>query len=193
MLELRPHCERCHKDLPYDSTEAYICTFECTFCSDCVEGPLNHICPNCGGDFQKRPIRPAKYIEKYPMALPLDAPKFQHISPVMASADVARDVRWYNEKLQFINVFDSRQYQDTLDYAVLKRETLLIHLQFQFPQDMTSTDVRFQIKNLDPLIKEFLTSEVISEKNITRHTAWGTNEMSFFDPSDNRLTFFEDI
>ena len=58
MLELRPNCEYCDKDLPPDSTEACICTYECTFCSDCVETVLNNVCPNCGGNFALRPVRP---------------------------------------------------------------------------------------------------------------------------------------
>ena len=58
VLELRPNCEACDKDLPPDSTEAHICTYECTFCSDCVEHLLSNVCPNCGGGFSPRPIRP---------------------------------------------------------------------------------------------------------------------------------------
>lgn len=58
-LELRPNCEFCDKDLPPTATEARICTFECTFCADCVENHLNNVCPNCGGGFEARPIRPA--------------------------------------------------------------------------------------------------------------------------------------
>jgi hypothetical protein len=57
-LALRPNCEYCDKDLPPDSTEAHICTFECTFCLDCVR-ILRNVCPNCGGNFERRPIRPA--------------------------------------------------------------------------------------------------------------------------------------
>ena len=56
-LEMRPNCERCGRDLPPDSTEARICSYECTFCSECVEGPLNHVCPNCGGELAPRPRR----------------------------------------------------------------------------------------------------------------------------------------
>ncbi|MGI9287027.1 MAG: DUF1272 domain-containing protein [Pseudomonadales bacterium] len=59
MLELRPNCECCDKDLPADSTEACICTYECTFCSSCVEDVLKNVCPNCGGGFVGRPIRPS--------------------------------------------------------------------------------------------------------------------------------------
>lgn len=66
MLELRPACERCHSDLPPDSTRAWICTFECTFCEDCVKGPLTGVCPNCGGNFERRPIRPARLLVKFP-------------------------------------------------------------------------------------------------------------------------------
>ena len=58
-LELRPNCEYCDRDLPPSSTEARICTFECTFCAECVEGKLHNVCPNCGGGFAPRPIRPA--------------------------------------------------------------------------------------------------------------------------------------
>jgi len=56
-LELRPNCEFCDKDLPANSTKAMICTYECTYCQDCVES-LNNVCPNCGGGFAPRPIRP---------------------------------------------------------------------------------------------------------------------------------------
>ena len=66
MLELRPNCECCDKDLPPDSGEAMICTFECTFCRDCVETRLKGICPNCGGGFQSRPVRPTRLLGKYP-------------------------------------------------------------------------------------------------------------------------------
>jgi uncharacterized protein len=59
MLDLRPNCERCDADLPPDSAEARICTYECTFCARCVDGVLRNVCPNCGGGFQPRPIRPA--------------------------------------------------------------------------------------------------------------------------------------
>ena len=58
-LELRPNCEFCDRDLPPAATEARICTYECTFCADCVETQLHNVCPNCGGGFVPRPIRPA--------------------------------------------------------------------------------------------------------------------------------------
>ncbi len=68
MLEIRPTCENCNKPLPFDSNEAMICTFECTYCKDCVENILQHICPNCGGNFTQRPIRPKHLLEKYPIS-----------------------------------------------------------------------------------------------------------------------------
>ena len=66
MLELRPNCECCDKDLPPESREAMICTFECTFCRDCVETRLQGVCPNCGGGLEARPVRPASKLMKYP-------------------------------------------------------------------------------------------------------------------------------
>jgi hypothetical protein len=58
VLELRPNCELCDKDLAPDAPDARICTYECTFCAACVEDVLHDVCPNCGGGFQPRPIRP---------------------------------------------------------------------------------------------------------------------------------------
>jgi len=68
MLEIRPTCENCNKSLPFDSQEAMICTFECTFCKECVNTVLQHVCSNCGGDFTQRPIRPKALLEKYPVS-----------------------------------------------------------------------------------------------------------------------------
>jgi hypothetical protein len=59
MLELRPTCENCNTALPPSSTEARICSYECTFCATCVDTVLENVCPNCGGGFTPRPVRPA--------------------------------------------------------------------------------------------------------------------------------------
>lgn len=66
MLELRPNCECCDRDLPPSSTDARICTFECTFCAECVDLRLRGQCPNCGGNFLARPIRPAALLARAP-------------------------------------------------------------------------------------------------------------------------------
>lgn len=66
MLELRPNCECCDKDLPPEATDAVICTFECTFCAECAENVLGGRCPNCGGNFSARPIRPAPALARHP-------------------------------------------------------------------------------------------------------------------------------
>jgi len=66
MLQLRPNCECCDRDLPPAATDAMICTFECTFCRDCATGVLAGKCPNCGGELLQRPRRPADKLAKYP-------------------------------------------------------------------------------------------------------------------------------
>lgn len=66
MLQLRPSCECCDRNLPPHSPDARICTYECTFCADCVERVLKGVCPNCGGNFAPRPIRPAAKLLKHP-------------------------------------------------------------------------------------------------------------------------------
>jgi len=65
-MEIRLSCENCDKPLPNVSSEAMVCTFDCTFCRDCVENILKNVCPNCGGGFEKRPTRPKELLEKYP-------------------------------------------------------------------------------------------------------------------------------
>ena len=69
MLALRPNCECCNRDLPPDSREAVICSFECTFCRMCAEGILGGVCPNCGGELVSRPVRPVSNLLTYPASL----------------------------------------------------------------------------------------------------------------------------
>jgi len=89
MLELRPTCEHCDKALPPDSAEARICSFECTFCATCVLDVLGSVCPNCGGGFAPRPVRPARNwkggncLAKYP------ASRTRKQRPVDAAAQAA--------------------------------------------------------------------------------------------------------
>jgi hypothetical protein len=66
MLQLRPNCECCNRDLPPESLDAVICTYECTFCRDCAENVLKGKCPNCGGEMVRRPRRPAELLAKHP-------------------------------------------------------------------------------------------------------------------------------
>ncbi|CDZ49129.1 MULTISPECIES: DUF1272 domain-containing protein [Neorhizobium] len=66
MLELRPNCECCDKDLAPESREAMICTFECTFCADCATDVLKGTCPNCAGELVRRPVRTAAALARHP-------------------------------------------------------------------------------------------------------------------------------
>ncbi len=82
MLALRPTCENCNKALPPQSTAAMICTYECTFCCDCVSNVLYNVCPNCGGNFVPRPIRLKEELQQNPASIaivykPIDALVFQ--------------------------------------------------------------------------------------------------------------------
>lgn len=80
MLALKPNCECCDKDLPPSANDARICTFECTFCADCVENLFDNTCPNCGGNFVARPIRPAKQL----LANPASTKRFTKAHPQCA-------------------------------------------------------------------------------------------------------------
>jgi hypothetical protein len=81
MLDIRPNCECCGKDLAPDATNARICTFECTFCQTCADDVLHGLCPNCGGNLEVRPIRPAAALLKFP-ASTVRVAKNQHCEGV---------------------------------------------------------------------------------------------------------------
>lgn len=66
MLQIKPNCECCDVDLPPESNDARMCSFECTFCKDCSETNFENICPNCGGELVKRPVRTPDYLKKHP-------------------------------------------------------------------------------------------------------------------------------
>ena len=70
MLEMRARCEACGRDLPAEAEGAFICSMECTFCRDCVEGPLDGACPNCGGILSPRPTRVGALLQRYPAGRP---------------------------------------------------------------------------------------------------------------------------
>jgi len=92
MLELRPCCEHCGRPLPPEAADAMICSFECTFCRDCVAVVLGNVCPNCGGGFCPRPIRPShnwrgdNYTGKFP---PVTARRYRPVDPEAHRALVA--------------------------------------------------------------------------------------------------------
>ena len=69
MLALRPNCECCDRDLPPEAPDALICSFECTFCADCAATKLGGICPNCGGELVRRPVRPAAKLINNPASI----------------------------------------------------------------------------------------------------------------------------
>lgn len=80
MLDIRPNCEHCNKDLPNTSRDAMICSFECTYCKECALELFENVCPSCTGNFVERPIRSSKMIKKHPAStkrifLPKDAEK----------------------------------------------------------------------------------------------------------------------
>jgi hypothetical protein len=95
MLEIKPNCENCGKLLPNESTVAMMCSFECTFCKDCVSNVLFNVCPNCGGGFEKRPSRPSNLLKKYPVSNkeylnPVDKNKFKTMLAIYQNIEANR-------------------------------------------------------------------------------------------------------
>ncbi|GAB4527435.1 MAG: DUF1272 domain-containing protein [Amphiplicatus sp.] len=101
MLALRPNCEYCDRNLPPDAPEARICSYECTFCADCVETVLFNVCPNCGGGFVPRPIRPSTErrsgvsLAKQPASAERVRLKYER-SQIAAFVETVRDIPPHN-------------------------------------------------------------------------------------------------
>ena len=119
---------------------------------------------------------------------------FKNISPVLPATDIQVEIEFF-KTLGFENVYDSLNYSDKLDYAVVHREGQYIHIQFQFKKDMPSKNAAQQIKiwveNLDSLHKEF--EELGLEINRRDNTPWGTHELGFYSPSNNAIIFVQDL
>lgn len=117
-----------------------------------------------------------------------------NISPVLPANDVQAEIEFF-EKLGFKNMYDSLQYSDKLDYAVMGREKERIHIQFQFKEDMPSKNASQQTKiwvsDLDALQKEF--EEKGFEIKRRDNTPWGTDEFGFYSPNHNAIIFVKDL
>ena len=93
MLELRPNCEWCDKDLPPDAPDARICSYECTYCAQCVETVLHNVCATCGGGFAPRPVRPkAAFRADHRLGLGHHPASKQRVHSKFAAEDVAAHV-----------------------------------------------------------------------------------------------------
>lgn len=122
--------------------------------------------------------------------------KFLHVNPILPSADVERDIKWYDEKLGFRCTYNSGVYEDSkpLNYAVLSRQDIFIHMQFQYPEDlakMRGFQIRIQVENITPIFEEFKAKGVVKE--LRMNTPWGTSEFGFYDLNKNGIFFYEDI
>lgn len=115
MLELRPNCECCGKDLPPNAEEAVICSFECTFCTVCSEQLLSNTCPHCGGNLSKRPIRPKEALKKYPA------------SAKRIMKDDCRRAKRQTAALEQDNTVSNRTTSTQMDQQTIARQLALLN------------------------------------------------------------------
>lgn len=121
---------------------------------------------------------------------------FITLSPVIPTTDIERDIQFYEEKMGFKKTFDSTRYSEgPIIYAIMERDHLSFHLQFQYPQDMPNMNampqMRIQMSDIEPIYGEFRMNGLI-EKPLTL-TEWGTKEFGFYDPNGVAWFFYEDI
>ena len=121
---------------------------------------------------------------------------FITLSPVIPTTDIERDITFYEEKMGFTKTFDSTKYSDgPIIYAILERDHLSFHLQFQYPQDMPNMNampqMRIQMSDIEVIYGEYRMNGLI-EKPLTL-TEWGTKEFGFYDPNGVAWFFYEDM
>ena len=123
---------------------------------------------------------------------------FKYTCPILASADVARDIRWYEEITGFVKVYDSSAYNDPekpIDYAIIGRQNHFLHLQWHAgtkEDPVYGSAVRIEVKNIRPLFDEFVRRQTIKPDSFRENTPWGTNEFGFYDLNNNAIFFLED-
>ena len=124
---------------------------------------------------------------------------FKYTSPILPSADVARDIKWYAEKTGFVNVFNSSNYTEPispLDYAVIGRQNHFLHLQWHAgtkEDPIHGNVVRIEVSNIRPLFEELVERGTVKAESFRKNTPWGTNEFGFFDLNKNAIFFLEDL
>ena len=118
------------------------------------------------------------------------ATEFLTIIPVLPSSDIERDVAWYKEKTGFESIFFDKMY------ALLRRENLYVHLQWHADTKddplLGGSVIRIAVKNIKPLLDEFINRGTISRDKFNTNTPWGTNEFGFFDLNNNAIFMMED-
>ena len=111
--------------------------------------------------------------------------------PVLPSQNIARDIKWYAEKMGLTNHFGDDMY------AVLYRGKLCIHLQWHADTEddplLGGSVVRFWFQNIDQIFQEFVERGTITEDKLRKNTPWGTNEFGFYDLNGNAIFIFEDL
>ena len=124
---------------------------------------------------------------------------FKHTCPIFSSADVVRDIQWYEERVGFTLIYSSADYQENqamVDYAILERQGHFIHLQWHANNDedpVYGSSVRIEVENIRPLFEEFVKRGTITKEKFRTNTPWGTNEFGFFDLNKNAIFFLEDV
>jgi hypothetical protein len=114
-----------------------------------------------------------------------------NITPVLPSADIERDVKWYQEKTGFIRIAGDAMY------VILKRDSLFIHLQWHADTDddplLGGSVIRIFVRKIQPLFEEFVERGTVGKDKLRLKTSWNTNEFGFYDLNNNAIFIVEDI
>ncbi len=181
-MHMRPACERCGTPLPPGSPSAYVCSFECTFCAECVGGDLGGVCPNCDGELSARPRRAAGAGQSFT------------VQPVLPVRDVRASLAFYLGKLGFEGIF--LDDPDQPRYAGIRRGGAEIHLQWHDSSEWVRVErasLRFQVGSPDALCAEWIARNALPADLLPRETAWGTREFGLYDPDGNALHFYQTL
>ena len=187
MLALRPACERCATELPPDA-EAFICSFECTFCPACTAS-FEAQCPNCAGELVRRPTRRAELLERFP---PVPANGLLPSIPVLSVTSDERSEEFYGRLgFETRNLYSPHEGKRDPAYRVVRRDQAWIHLD-SFPGDRQGPGhVYLRVADVDAIEAE-LRAQGIEPVLPAADQPWGTREMVVHDPDGNELHFHQE-
>jgi len=116
---------------------------------------------------------------------------FSHVYPILGTRDVAKAVRFYVDRLGFTLAFGVPTNEG--NYVGLRRDGVVLHMQFQYEHEMGTTRLRILVDDPDALYAEYKDKNVFGEGTRVADTPWGTREFALYDLDRNSLTFCRDL
>lgn len=109
----------------------------------------------------------------------------------MPSADIERDLKWYNERAGFKQDFVHN------GYAGMSLENIRLHLQWHSGSKddplMGGSVVKIFVDKVEPIFDDLVQKGTVNPDQLRKYTTWGTHEFGFYDLNKNAIFFVENV